>query len=56
VTRWPPEIKDDQQRVPRHLRSWNFTRDGPLWGAVLTLLVWVSVFGFILALVVGDTP
>lgn len=49
---WPPRVTSSDDEVPRELRSWRFTADGPFWGAVLCLLIWFSVCGYIVVLVV----
>ncbi len=47
MTQWPPTIKHDE-KVPRRVRAWNFTADGPFWGAVLTATIMASVIVWLL--------
>ncbi|MDQ1016725.1 hypothetical protein QFZ43_003274 [Streptomyces afghaniensis] len=47
MTNWPPELKPQEEKAPRKLRAWKCTSDGPLWGAVLLLVIWGSAVAFI---------
>ncbi len=49
MTQWPPKLKY-AERTPRRLHTWRFTRDGPLWGAILLVVTVAAVLGFILSL------
>lgn len=54
MTQWPPELKT-QEKVPRKLRTWRFTSDGPFWGAFLSFMIWASVCAYLAALA-AQTP
>lgn len=41
MTQWPPVLKTEA-KVPRKLRAWKFTSDGPFWGGLLLFLIWAS--------------
>lgn len=57
MTQWPPVLKESERRVPRKLRTWKFSSDGPFWGGLLMLVVWGSAVTFIVSSVAqGHAP
>jgi hypothetical protein len=48
---WSPVIRH-QEKAPRKLRAWKITSDGPFWGGVLSVLVWFSVCGYVVVMLV----
>jgi hypothetical protein len=48
---WSPVIRH-QEKAPRKLRAWKIASDGPFWGGVLSVLVWFSVCGYVVVMLV----
>lgn len=54
MKQWP--ALKTEEKAPRKLRAWKFSSDGSFWGGVLAVLIWFSVCGTIVVLVLEQSP